>query len=498
VRPSPSPGALEVAIVGAGPAGAMAALRAAELGARTTLVTSGHFGGMATNEGPVPVRTFARAASLISGARRLHEYGIHVGKPALDYAGLQARLRQVVDDAVAHSSLREQLDALGVRIIENAGAVRFADPHTLVTAAGLTLRADKIVLCVGGVTRKLPIPGFELTRDHIAALSAASVPRSMLIVGGGATAVQIASIFGAFGSRVQLFEAGPRILAGEDADVAAAIAAAFRRNGVEIHENVGTIESFERTSTGVRMNFLKDGKHQMAEAAVVITAVGWAADTTGLNLAAAGVVPDQRGFVKVDNCLQTSAPHIYAAGDVTGRMMLVPAAIQDGFIAAMNAVLGSSETVAEPLSVTASFTYPEYAHAGLTEAEARQAHDVLTATVPFDSTMRTIIDGRKDGFCKLVVDRKTAKILGCHCVGEMAGEIAQAAAVAISAGMRVDELVRVPLAFPTYVGNLAYAAADATRQLELDLGWQASGRGGGLARDRHAPEGPDRTAGAAR
>jgi dihydrolipoamide dehydrogenase len=466
----------------------MAALRAAELGARTVLVTSAQFGGMATNEGPVPVRTLARAASLICGARRLHEYGIHVGEPALDYPGLLAHLREVVADAAAHSSMREQLDALGVTIIEKAGATRFVDPHTLVTESGLKLKADKVVLCVGGVTRRLPIPGFELTRDHVGALGATSVPESMLIVGGGATAVQIASIFGAFGSHVQIFEAGPRILASEDDDVAAAIAAAFRQAGV-VREGFGEIESFERTSTGVRMNFCKDGTRDSAEAAVVVTAVGWAADTEGLNLAAAGVIPDHRGFVKVDDYLRTSAPHIFAAGDVTGRMMLVPSALQDGFIAAMNAVLGPSETVGERLPVTASFTHPEYARAGLTEAEARRAHDVLTATVRFDSTIRTIIDGRKDGFCKLVVDRKTARILGCHCVGEMAGELAQAAAVAISAGMRVDELVRVPLGFPTYVGNLVYAAADASRQLELDPGWQRHGLGGGRSGGHRPSEG---------
>ena len=124
--------------------------------------------------------------------------------------------------------------------------------------------------------------------------------------------------------------------------------------------------------------------------------------------------------------------------------------------------------------MSSGFTDPEYARAGLTEAKARETHDVLTAVVHFDSTMRTIIDGRKAGFCKLVVDRRTAKILGCHVVGERAVEMAQAAALAISAGMKVDELARLPLAFPSYIGNLAYAAAGAARQLELNVDWQAS------------------------
>ena len=126
------------------------------------------------------------------------------------------------------------------------------------------------------------------------------------------------------------------------------------------------------------------------------------------------------------------------------------------------------------MNTSAGFTDPEYASAGLTEAKAREKYDIVTAIIHFDSTIRTIIDGRKVGFCKLIVDRKTAKILGCHVVGERAVEIVQVAAIAISAGMRVDDLARVPLAFPTYTGNLAYAAAAAARQLDLHVGWQAT------------------------
>src|SRR5262249_16134052 len=165
-----------------------------------------------------------------------------------------------------------------------------------------------------------------------------------------------------------------------------------------------------------------------------------AADPAGLRLAAAGVEVDRRGFVKVDGYLRTSVPHVFAAGDITGRLMLVPEAIQDGFVAATNAVRGPTMPLGDHVSPTGSFTDPEYAQVGLTEAKARETHNVVTALVHFDSTTRTIIDGRKVGFCKLIADRKTCRILGCHVVGERAVDIAEVAAIAVAAGMRVDAL----------------------------------------------------------
>ena len=372
-------------------------------------ITRDEFGGMAANDGPVPVRTLAHAARLIREARQLGQYGITVGEPLLEYPRLLARVREVVNAVRTHSLRREHMDRLGVTIYEKAGTARFVDPHTIETENGLRLQADKIILCAGGTSRRLPVPGFELTATHSDAWGLTAVPPSMLVVGGGATGVQVASIFNAFGSRVQLFQAGPRILPTEDEDVSAAVAAAFRESGIVVRESFGTIESFEKTPIGVRMVFSKDGSRDSAEAALAVVAVGWVADTAGLNLATAGVEPDPRGFVRVDAYLRTSAPHIFAAGDITGRLMLVPQAMQDGFVAATNAVRGATTTLGDQVSPIGSFTDPEYAQVGLTEAKAREAHDVVIAVVRFDETARTIIDGRTTGFCKLIADRAT-----CH------------------------------------------------------------------------------------
>jgi dihydrolipoamide dehydrogenase len=462
---------MDVCVIGAGPAGVAAALRSAQLGAKTALVTNGAFGGMAANDGPVPVRTLAHAARLLRDARQLGRYGIAVSEPVLEYPRLLERVSEVVDDARRHSSFRGLIDSLGVAVHEQTGGARFTDSNTIETQKGLRLRADKFIICTGGMSRRLSVPGSELTATHSEAWGLTSVPPSMLVIGAGATGTQVASIFNAFGSRVQLFQTGPRILPTEDEDISAAVAAAFRNAGIEVHESFGEIESFEKTPNGIRMNFGKDGVRHNVEAALAVVAVGWVSNAASLNLDGLGVETDRRGFVRVDASMRTTVPHIFAAGDITGGLMLVPQAVQGAFVAATNAVRGSSMTYGNQVSPIGSFTDPEYAQVGMTEAQARAAHDIVKAVVNFGSTTRTIIDGRTTGFCKLIADHVTHRILGCHVVGERAVEIAQVASIAIASGMRVEELAQVPLSFPTYAGILGRLAAKAAHQLNVDMGW---------------------------
>ncbi len=454
-------------VIGAGPAGVVAALRAARLGARTALVTRDAFGGMAANDGPVPVRTLAHAARLIREARQLPRYGITTGEPMLEYAQLLERVREVTSDVRSHSLLRADLEEAGVSIHEDAGSARFLDPHVVESADGPRVRGEQIIICTGGISRRLELPGFDLTHTHSDAWALASTPPSMLVIGAGATGVQVASIFNAFGSRVTLYEAAPRILMSEDDDVAAAVSAALQASGIEILEDGGTIERFEPGADGVRLIRSRGGVRSAIEKALVVVAVGWVANTADLNLAAAGVEIDSRGYVKVDAQLRTTAPHIFAAGDVTGHLMVVHEANRAAYLAATNAVLGETTALPPEVSPLGSFTDPEYASVGLTETAARRTHDVVAVTERFDSVPRPIIDGRVTGFCKLIIDRRLGTILGCHIVGERAVELAQLAAVAIAADMKVDGLALVPFSFPTYANALGRAAVNAARLLEV-------------------------------
>jgi len=468
---STAPEPFDVVVVGAGPAGVVAALRAARLGARTALITRDQFGGMAANDGPVPVRTLAQAARLLREARQLPRFGIAGGEPSLDYPALLARVREVTAAAREKTMLRDDLERAGVRIYEQAGLARFAEARTIESDNAPRLRAGKVIICTGGTSRPLPVPGFELTATHSDAWNLSSVPPSLLVIGAGATGVQVASIFNAFGSRVHLVEIAPRILMTEDHEVSEAVGAALAASGVQIVEDAGRIDRFERCAAGVRLLRSSVGGRQSIDASLAVIAAGWVADTAGLALDRAGVQTDQRGFVEVDAQLRTSAPHVFAAGDVTGRALVVHEAVRQGLVAATNAVLGANTVLPAQVSPIGSFTDPEYASVGLTETTARQTHDVAVTTAPFDSLPRPIIDGRQTGFCKLVVDRERHTILGCHVVGERAVELAQLAATAMAARMPVEQLALVPFSFPTYASALGRAAVLAAIDLDPTGMW---------------------------
>ncbi len=469
---SSPPQLFDVVVVGAGPAGVVAALRAARLGASTALITRDQFGGMAANDGPVPVRTLAQAARLIREARQLPLFGIAGGEPSLDYARLLARVRDVTADARQHTLLRDDLDRAGVSIYEQAGTARFVNAHTVDSDNAPRLRADKVILCTGGASRPLAVPGFDLTATHSDAWRRlSSVPPSLVVIGAGATGVQVASIFNAFGSRIYLVEVAPRILMSEDQEVSEAVTAAMAASGVQVIADAGTIDPFERCATGVRLiHSTSDGQHSL-DATLAVVAAGWVAATAGLGLDRAGVQTDRRGYVQVDAQLRTTVPHVFAAGDVTGRAMVVHEAVRQGLVAATNAVLGPTTVLPSQVSPIGSFTDPEYASVGLTEAAARETRDVVVATVRFDSLPRPIIDGRPTGFCKLIVDRELHAILGCHVVGERAVELAQLAATAMAAEMPVEQLALVPFSFPTYANALGRAAIVAAVKLDHTGMW---------------------------
>ena len=442
-------------------------MRARELGAEVALVERGNLGGTCTNDGCVPTRVLAHAARLVRDAEQLAQYGLEGEPPTVDFARLLNRTQRVVYAVHEKKQLRGQLEAAGVRAFDRAGDARFLDAHALVLGDGSSLQGEKFILCAGGHARRLPFPGSEHALTHSDVWAMKELPRTVVVVGGAATGCQLASVFAAFGSRVWLLDVAPRVLGGEDGAVSDGVAEAFGRRGIEIVAGIGGIEKIAYENGSLRLFYTKNDEAHTLVAETIVLAVGWPGNVEGLNLEVAGVEVE-RGHVRVDDALRTSAPHVFAAGDITGRMMLVQSATYEGNLAAEQTVLGGEHSYRHKIVPHGGFTDPEYASVGLTESRARsEGYDCAVAVVPYAELDRGVIDGRTEGFCKLVVDRPTRHVLGAHIVGEQAVEVVQIAATAMRAGMPVEQLADVEFAYPTFTAILGLAARRILRELGL-------------------------------
>ncbi|MFN8566485.1 MAG: NAD(P)/FAD-dependent oxidoreductase [Kouleothrix sp.] len=467
----------DMIVIGGGPAGVTAALRACELGASVALLDRSRVGGTCTNDGCVPTRVLAKAARLVRDAEQFAEYGIVGAQPVIDFPRLLAQTRQIVDRVHEKKHILDHLAAAGATVYTYTGGAHFVDPHTVALSSQTTLQADKFIVAAGGRPRSLRFPGSEYTLNPRDVWSMTRLPRSIAIVGGAATGCQLASIFAAFGVEVRLLEVAPRILSYEDEVVSLTVAEAFRQRGIELITEISGVERVERRDDGLAVHYLRAGCAHVLPAEAVILATGWAGNADELNLAAAEVA-HERGYVLVDDALRTSAPHIFAAGDITGRMMLVQSGSQQGRIAAENALLGLERASSHQIVPHGGFTDPEYGSVGQTEQQARAGGDYAVAVVPYADLDRAVVDGRTLGCCKLIASRSTHKILGAHVVGEQAVEAVQMIAAGMAAGMQVEQLAELELAYPTYTAILGLAA----RQIQRDLGtvpvtasWRALG-----------------------
>src|SRR5215203_546915 len=458
----------EVVVIGGGPAGVTAALRARELGATVALVERGNMGGTCTNDGCVPSRVLARAARLVRDAEQFAPFGLEGEPPEVDFVRLLNRAQQIVYAVHEKKQLRGQLEAAGVSVFDRAGDARFSDAHTLGLGDGSSLRGEKFILCAGGHARRIPFPGSEHALTHSDVWTMKGLPRSVAVVGGAATGCQLASVFAAFGSRVTLLEVSPRILAAEDEAVSDGVAEAFGRRGIEIVTGIGGVEKVERENGRLSLFYAMNNETHTLDAETIMFAVGWPGNVEGLNLEAAGVETRRGGYVLVDDALRTSAPHIFAAGDITGRMMLVQSATNEGNLAAEQAVLGGEHGYRHTIVPHGGFTDPEYASVGLTENRVRsEGLDYAAAVVPYAELDRGVVDGHTEGVCKLLVDRASRRILGAHIVGEQAVEVVQIVATAMRAGMPVEQLADVEFAYPTFTAIVGIAARRALRELGL-------------------------------
>jgi pyruvate/2-oxoglutarate dehydrogenase complex dihydrolipoamide dehydrogenase (E3) component len=447
---------MSVLVAGGGPAGVTAALQARELGAHVTLLEAGQVGGTSLNRGPAPVRTLARAARLARDWSSWSAFGLRGPAPVPDLPAVLASSDRVARYAHDKKDIAGHLRRQGIDLIENLGPVRFTGPRSMAASDGRAWSADRIILAVGGHAARLPIPGagHALTYEDIPSLT--SVPGRVAVIGGADTGCQIASIFEDFGAAVTVFEAGPVLVPAADLSVSAELGRAFTAQGMTVA--TGTlVQALSQADGGISIQYRSSAGPGRMMADAVFFAVGWPANLAQLNLAAAGV-EGEPSAIPVDDYLRTSVGHIFAAGDVTGHSMLVQTARMEGRIAARNAIMGPARQATYDVVPSGSFTDPEYGRVGLTEAQAVQQHDIVTGIARYDDLLRPVADGRPEGFCKLIADRRDHAILGAHVVGEYSAETVQTVAAAMAGGMTVEQVAELQLAYPTFTEGVSMAA----------------------------------------
>ena len=462
---------MRVLVLGGGPAGVTAALKAAELGAEVSLIERRRIGGTALNDGPAPVRTLARAARLVRDWTTWETFGLRGPRPDVDVAATLANARRVANYASERKRISDHIRAMGIEVVEDAGDARFLDANTIGTTDGRVWRADRVIIAVGGRASRPEIPGADLALTFEDVRSLSTLPERVCVIGAADTGCQLTSILADFGCRVWLLQRGPRILPRADDDVSAALERAFRARGIEVVTNVSVMR-LERLQSGVRVVYGVGHHAKAVDVDAAFFAVGWPGNGDLIDAATAGVAL-KRGYVVVDNYLRTNAPHIFAAGDVDGHSMLVSSALLEGRVAAENAVLGSRRRVLHEIVPAGSFTDPEYASVGLTEEQARARYKCAVAVAWYEDLLRPVADGQPEGFCKLIVEAEGRRIVGAHVLGEYSAEVIQMVAACMTAGSTPSRRTRARARCST---SSRAGRAEAERLHEPARRWRRSRR----------------------
>jgi dihydrolipoamide dehydrogenase len=449
----------DLLVIGAGPGGYAAAIRASQLGMRTAVVEKEKAGGVCTNRGCIPTKAILSSAELLEEARRGEAYGLRLGTPAVDFPAVVRRSRETAE------RLSKGIEFLfrknGVELLR--GEAKLASPVT-VRVGDEEVRAGRILVATGTAPKVLPPFPFDgeriLSSDH--ALVLPSLPPSMAILGGGAVGVEFAYAFHAFGAEVTVVEMMPQLLPKADGEVARELASALGKKGIRILLSA-TAKGYDAVSGALRVE--TGGGEETVRAATLLVATGRTPLSAGLGLEEAGVVLD-RGFVKVDGRYRTSCPSVFAVGDVIGGMMLAHEAVAEG-VAAVEMMAGKDTPAVERRKVpSVVYCRPEVASVGLTEEEARAlGGEVKVGKFPFLANGRALGSGHPEGFAKVVTAGPYGEIVGIHAIGHGVSELIASGSLALSLEATWRELGAALHPHPTF--------SEAIREAALAVGGEA-------------------------
>jgi pyruvate/2-oxoglutarate dehydrogenase complex dihydrolipoamide dehydrogenase (E3) component len=448
----------DVVIIGGGSAGYAAARTARESGACVAIIDHGPLGGLCILRGCMPTKTILRSSDVMSLMRRAKEFGILPVEPKADLAAINDRKNRIIGEFTEYRT--EQLRDPGFTLFEERAT--FISPHEI-QVGDKTLTGKSIIIATGSVVSKFDIPGLDeagyVTSDDV--LEMREQPESMIVLGAGAVAVELAQFFSRIGTKVTLIQRSGYILSTGDEDLARPVEARFREEGMDVY--TGTkLNSFTSDSKLKTAHFIHEGKEKTVSAQFILQALGRRANIDGLNLEAVGV-DTEKGHIKVNAEMRTNHPHIFAVGDVNGIHEIVHIAIEQGEIAAHNAVSPEkpAQQMDDRLKTSIVFTDPPVAGVGLTEKECRdQGIDYLTASHPFDDHGKSICLGETHGHVKLLCNPKNGELIGAHIVGPEAGELIHQLIAVMYYHGKVDDLLKMPHYHPTLSEILTYPAEE--------------------------------------
>lgn len=438
----------QLVIIGGGPGGYVAAIRAAQLGAKVTLVEKDLLGGTCLNRGCIPTKALYQAAKTLDAVKQADMHGIEIPSWSFNLAKTQQRKVKVVEQL--RNGVIQLLKANGVEVIK--GTARLASSNTVVVETeegSLTFAAEKILLAAGSLPTKLPVPGANLpgVLTSREALEFESLPQSMIIVGGGVIGMEFASIFSSFGTKVTVIEYMTRVLMQVDKEISIRLSGALRKSGVNIITNtkVNRVESKDG-----KLCVIAEGQQGDIEvmAEVVLMSAGRIPWVEGLGLDEAGVEYSRRG-IAVGTDFRTNVQGIYAIGDVTGGMMLAHVASDQGKVA-VEGMFGQAGHYDPRAVPSAIFTFPEIAMVGYTEEEAKQLGiPLLVGKFPLGANSKANIMGEEAGLVKLVARQDNRQVIGMHIMGAHAPDLIHEGALAITNKLTIDQVAQTIHAHPT-------------------------------------------------
>jgi dihydrolipoamide dehydrogenase len=464
----------DVAVVGGGPAGYTAAIRAAQLGLKTALVEANpKLGGTCLHVGCIPTKALLFNAELWDHLKHAEEYGIAgIGAPQLDWAAVLKRKDAIITRHV--KGLEFLMKKHKIAVIPGRGKLTGAAKdgvHTMTLAGGAAaeVKAKNVILATGSEAKLLPgLKADDRILTNVEILSLAAPPKSLIVIGAGAVGVEFGSIFRSFGAEVTILEFLPRIVPVEDEEVSKELTRLFKKRGIDV--NTGArVEKVERAklengAEGVKVTYTdQNGKQQTKEAEKLLAAVGRSPQTEGLGLESTRVELE-RGFVKVNEAQETAEPGVFAVGDiVAGLPQLAHVGAMSGLVAAAKIAGRAFRPVRRDRIPACTYSEPQIGSVGMTEAQAKEkGYEVKVGKFPFAGNSKATIVGSHDGFVKIVADKKYGEILGVHILGPQATELVAEAVAVLELEGTVEEMMSTIHAHPTLSEAMldAYAAVE--------------------------------------